>query len=1008
MVLGSPVAGLVNKLVFWAGTSEEKKDDESVVGTEEGAFTENNDGDRRSMYIILFEEMVATVLQYELYLLSDSEIRCIRKFNTLSESARYLLVRLCLRKRDKWHRLDSLKYQRELRNSIPDAVQELCYSQTIATETVHIKKEPEIIDLTVDSDDEEQPQPSESQQPPINDVTASNAEHDYSVFADDASRAQLRELMECLTLEELRRMAKDMKLKATFNRVTLINTILSSSSSQTTLNFPKISHLSTRGMKGNSTLCQTQLSSSRCSTQQERLREMVMKILKQCIRISEDVMKLFLRLNLIYFRSTAHSSQLLTSAILSQSNKRTYPSYEHTRTSNIWPTRTSLLAYEEALEIESRVDSLFDGVGSVSSRAKSRSRSVASKTPAPTHMPPGALSTPRRNWNSSPSRKRRKLNNEEDVDGEYDPRLDDSHEFGDPPAEVVEESPRVQAAREVKAILEAIFPQWQEYLDVKDEDIDRPKSLQRFDCGHVLTRVVCRGSYALGILKEYDEELRVLDALLCQKRWRRGRRGKWHERKALILMTHMGKSEEISRKALEAVIEALKDDDTHIVYRPSLVRRLTCLENRLKIPVDERHICQGQLAKCEEIHIEGVRVQHRATSLKLDKTLRVVNSPSKSSFLQTQTQTQRQPTLLLFTQPMTQSQVPTLTQMQTQKVSLEGMSSKATGKTIWYGRNNEEITVEEFALEHYEDLGFKGFHCEGRIVTTLFGLLFWDIIFAPIAGAFETPYQTAPLDIADDTFFTSREELIERRLAELRGDDENPDISGDGGERKGKVVELLDQIYDEHSDKQTWCVGVRWDLFPKDDLIGIAKCIKGNGLAAICQLLCEDYSGRTAGVPDLIVWNSETGEAKFVEVKGPGDTLQENQKVWIDVLLQAGVRVEVCRVDEQGKGTKKSSKATRGTGRPTPVSPSTSRTSTRKRTRARATFKTESEDEDDNVDQLDESEYERQPTVKAEARDHGFAIPSLPGPSANTTLRTPTRKTISETFDRGSITSPHI
>lgn len=47
----------------------------------------------------------------------------------------------------------------------------------------------------------------------------------------------------------------------------------------------------------------------------------------------------------------------------------------------------------------------------------------------------------------------------------------------------------------------------------------------------------------------------------------------------------------------------------------------------------------------------------------------------------------------------------------------------------------------------------------------------------------------------------------------------------------------------------------------------------------ICRLFCEDYSGRGGGVPDLIIWNAKQGTCKFVEVKGPNDRLQENQKV---------------------------------------------------------------------------------------------------------------------------------
>jgi hypothetical protein len=54
------------------------------------------------------------------------------------------------------------------------------------------------------------------------------------------------------------------------------------------------------------------------------------------------------------------------------------------------------------------------------------------------------------------------------------------------------------------------------------------------------------------------------------------------------------------------------------------------------------------------------------------------------------------------------------------------------GKSIWNGKGEEVVNVETYALQHYESLGYKGYHCEGRIVTTLFGLLFWDIIFAPI------------------------------------------------------------------------------------------------------------------------------------------------------------------------------------------------------------------------------------------------------------------------------------
>ncbi|WP_369292955.1 VRR-NUC domain-containing protein, partial [Alkalibacillus haloalkaliphilus] len=54
---------------------------------------------------------------------------------------------------------------------------------------------------------------------------------------------------------------------------------------------------------------------------------------------------------------------------------------------------------------------------------------------------------------------------------------------------------------------------------------------------------------------------------------------------------------------------------------------------------------------------------------------------------------------------------------------------------------------------------------------------------------------------------------------------------------------------------------------------------------------CEDYAGRSSGVPDLIVWNAAKGQCKFVEVKGPGDTASENQKVRFRELIHASINI---------------------------------------------------------------------------------------------------------------------
>jgi hypothetical protein len=104
------------------------------------------------------------------------------------------------------------------------------------------------------------------------------------------------------------------------------------------------------------------------------------------------------------------------------------------------------------------------------------------------------------------------------------------------------------------------------------------------------------------------------------------------------------------------------------------------------------------------------------------------------------------------------------------------------------------------------DFAFCSVHSEGSVVRVFFGLIFWDIIFAPIPGAFETPFQSAPLDIAEETFIHAREDLITTRLRELE-------------EVPGTARALVDKVDTEHRDKNTMCVGVRWDRWERQDLL---------------------------------------------------------------------------------------------------------------------------------------------------------------------------------------------
>ncbi|KAI9057954.1 hypothetical protein FKP32DRAFT_1743401 [Trametes sanguinea] len=933
MVLGSPSASLTNKLVFWSPDTEDtsQADDGSANAGNAGGAAEKAEGSKHdgvSMYVKLFEEMLKEVIDGEAHLFVEDELNCFMKYHRLPYEAKYLFCRLCLRKTDKWHRLSSLKYESELGDGIVAAVETLCGRpqppapaaeeedvkpavedivlpdlepqfqlpdppikaepdaeppQSLGEPAAPVKPEeqPEVIDLTFDDDgDETEAGPSASPVYEPSTPSLTPRAPDFSVFADDEEQASLFELLDCLTTDELHDIAKQLKLKTKVKkRDNLIDSILRSSSTQATLAFPVVG--SRKGKE--KAMMQSKLSFSAKTkplmqtvlpfkplgsyrTQQDRVRDIVMAKLQKCIRLNADVVSLFRRANLVYFRSTQHTSELLTPALLARAKKRAYPTYPYARTHDIWRSRAELLAYEDALAVEAEVDALLENT--TSAWGAGRDRSTASRTPGlGTGMGMGRVRGSRTPMTpakggivaaETPVSVRGRKGQEEE-----------------------EESARLKNARAVTDILECIYPRWERLVATKpevDDEDGRRKALQRFECGHILTRVVCKGAYALGILHEYERELEVLDALLAQTRWRRGRRGRWHDRRALLLMNHLRPASSPSSSSasftvtsdhdaatLEGVIAALEDPDTHIVFRPMLERRLTRLEKWLDVPVAERHECVGRLAKAEEVFVKGVRVDRR---LKLDEAGRVLGGKGgENATLSWANRRETSP----------------------QKRGARDEPEKFGGKSVWKGRDGEEVSVEALALQHYEDQhGCKGFHSEGRIVTTLFGLLFWDVLFAPIPGAFETRYQAAPLDLAEDTFYYARQALADARLAEIEA---------------GRAAEILEQAWTAH--EGVVCVGVRWDLFTREDLVGIVKCMDRKALAVICRLMCEDYAGRTGGVPDLIVWNEEKGWAKFVEVKGPGDSLQENQKVWIDVLLQAGMPVEVCHVYEAGSTPKK-------------------------------------------------------------------------------------------------------
>jgi Fanconi-associated nuclease 1 len=113
----------------------------------------------------------------------------------------------------------------------------------------------------------------------------------------------------------------------------------------------------------------------------------------------------------------------------------------------------------------------------------------------------------------------------------------------------------------------------------------------------------------------------------------------------------------------------------------------------------------------------------------------------------------------------------------------------------------------------------------------------WPVLFHSLPGAFETPYQTAPLDLGEDTFAPARAELFETLLQKMS--------------KTEVALEMLRETDDRERARVTWAVGINWE-YEKKDLEELVECLGGMALSGICRMLGEEYRHRVSGVPDLM------------------------------------------------------------------------------------------------------------------------------------------------------------
>ena len=187
--------------------------------------------------------------------------------------------------------------------------------------------------------------------------------------------------------------------------------------------------------------------------------------------------------------------------------------------------------------------------------------------------------------------------------------------------------------------------------------------------------------------------------------------------------------------------------------------------------------------------------------------------------------------------------------------------------------------VERVVQKHLHSASAPVFYVENTLLNALFGLLCWPAIFAPLPGAFFHPFQSRPADLYQHDFVLRRKPQFDACL----------DLLDDGSYQR-----IVRQRFADKYGVQSPFVA--WKAL-SDELLGLAlDCIPPNHLRLVFLRMLRDLKANRSGLPDLVRFWPAQRRYELVEVKAPGDKLQDNQTRWLHYFSEHGIPALVCRV----------------------------------------------------------------------------------------------------------------
>jgi hypothetical protein len=170
-------------------------------------------------------------------------------------------------------------------------------------------------------------------------------------------------------------------------------------------------------------------------------------------------------------------------------------------------------------------------------------------------------------------------------------------------------------------------------------------------------------------------------------------------------------------------------------------------------------------------------------------------------------------------------------------------------------------------------------YVENRLINSLFGLLCWRAIFAPVPGAFFHAFHRGPADLSSPGFFARREQVFSACFDELRS---------------GAYRDTIRRCFRDKAGIASPFVA--WGLIHARLLDLALTCFPASHLRRWFEWILRDVTVNRTGFPDLVQFWPQSGNYRLIEVKGPGDRLQDNQRRCLEFCRSHDMPVSVCHV----------------------------------------------------------------------------------------------------------------